>query len=358
MGNYVNEIASAFKVAYHEEKFRAYLQGEPIFPATLELDITSECTRKCSDCPSSRGSASQHLEMEFIERLFACLEGQTRGLLLTGGEPTAAPTFPKVLSMARRFGFVDVAVVTNGSLLDNERVQEALTAYASTVRVSMYDWSPKSCGGLAPTLKRIEALRARIDREGSKLEIGVSALTSSANAATLAKVADFAQSAGAHWIYFHPMCTGWNSGFPACVEQEGVLAKIKECQMKHVDGFRVFVSQHRYKGVGVDFDGYHAAHFLLVVGADGVNYLGAEVKYQPQHAIANVANRWQRDFLWQRERLRRIKSVSSQTYPALGSRHRGVLYNGFIERLKRGEGQLTEASFLVSPDTFKFPHIL
>ncbi len=50
-----------------------------------------------------------------------------------------------------------------------------------------------------------------------------------------------------------------------------------------------FTSSDRYVDTGLSFDGYHAAHFLLVVGADGMNYLGAEVKYQPQYAIADLA---------------------------------------------------------------------
>ncbi len=354
----MSELASAFKIAYHKQKIESYLCNEPIFPATLELDITSECTRVCPDCPSSRSSVPQHLSLEFVECLFACLQGQTRGLLLSGGEPTLAPTFPIVLEMARKSGFVDVSVVTNGSLLDDERVAAALLRYATSIRVSVYDWSAESCGGLKPMLKRVEALRTRIDRERSPLQIGVSALTSKARTKVLGEVTDAVRSAGAHWLYFHPLCTGWGSGCPARVDQEGVLTEIKECQNRQLDGFHVFVLPHRYAEIDLNFDGYHAAHFLLVVGADGINYLGAEVKYQPQYAIANVARDWRNDFLWQRERLERIKSVSSQTYTALASRHRGVLYNDLIERLKREEKELTEESLQVPRDTFRFPHVL
>ncbi|MBC8450029.1 MAG: radical SAM protein [Chloroflexi bacterium] len=352
------EMASAFKVAYHREKLEAYLRGEMIFPATLELDITSACNRNCPYCPSTTRLASYDLTIDFIERLFSHLEGQTKGLLLTGGEPTMAPTFPDVLRMARKRGFADVAVVTNGTLLTEERVAAALLAYASTIRVSLYDWSSESCEELYPTLKRIEALRSRIDREGSSLQIGVSALTSRENADGLGAVTREAASAGAHWIYFHPMCIRWDAGSPTRVDQTDVLAKIEERRNGQPDGFEVFAFDERYADRAIEFNGYHAAHFLLVVGADAMNYLGAEVKYQPQHAIADLAGQWYDGFLWQKQRLKRIQSVNSKTYPAIDSRHRGMLYNDLIEKLMKRNRDDLDVMLTMSPNGFMFPHIL
>jgi hypothetical protein len=108
----------------------------------------------------------------------------------------------------------------------------------------------------------------------------------------------------------------------------------------------------------IKFNGYHAAHFLFVVGADGMNYLGAEVKYHPQHIIADVAGNWSKDFLWKRQRLQGIKAVDSKTYSAIGSRHRGVLYNGLIERLMQLGQKISDESFSFSKDRFLYPHIL
>lgn len=346
------EMASARKITYHEAKLDAYLRREPIFPATLELDITSVCNRKCAHCPSTTTLPSYNLSASFVERLFARLEGQTQGLLMTGGEPTMAQNFAETLALARRYSFVDVVVVTNGSFLDEEPVAQALLAYASVVRVSMYDWSDKSTGGLAPTLKRIERLRAKIDRVSSPLQIGMSALTSDSNIGALRTVARQAASAGAHWLYFHPTCVNWEIGAPTQVSQQGVLVRIKEIQSEHQNGLRVYVHNDRYQTGTLEFDRYHTSHFLLVIGADGKNYLGPEGKYMPQNVIADVTGNWGDDFLWRRERLERIDAVNSQNFPAIGSRHRGVLYNNLVERL------MQTGSTLDSNDRFLFPHIL
>jgi MoaA/NifB/PqqE/SkfB family radical SAM enzyme len=354
----MSEVASPHKIAYHREKLERYLRGDPIFPATLELDITSQCTRTCDDCPSSRSPERNSLSLAFIRNLFASLEGETKGLLLTGGEATSSPIFPAVLAMAKAGGFEEIAVVTNGSLLGKEAVAEALAAYASTIRISMYDWGPGSCDGIRPTLDRIERLRSRIDGMGSPLKIGISALTSQERASSLPEVAEAVRSAGAHWIYFHPMCVGWGDGNLQQLNQEGVLDVIDEYRRKRANGFGVFASPSRYTDSEIIFEGYHAAHFLLVIGADGKNYLGAEVKYQSKFAIADVARSWRSDFLRAPERLRGINAISSSTYSALGSRHRGVLYNDFVERMK-AEGYMPAILCRgVEEHAFLFPNIL
>jgi sulfatase maturation enzyme AslB (radical SAM superfamily) len=354
----MTEIASVYKVAYHRQKLGAYLRGEQILPATLELDISTECNRKCPNCPSTTSPHSSELSLSFIERLFARLQGETKGLLLSGGEPTLASTFPEVLRLAREYGFVDIAIVTNGSLLDKERVASALCSYASAIRVSIYDWTRERRGDLQATLRRMETLRSRIEREGSELQIGSSVLTTKENADSLHLIAREVASAGAHWVYFHPMCIRWDTGAPERVNQSGVLARIKEYQHERSEKFQIFTFADRYTDREIEFSGYHAAHFLLVIGADGMNYLGAEVKYHPRYVIADPANNWHDDFLWRRERLKKIASVGSRTYPAVASRHRGILYNQTIQSLINRDERSLDVPTATHGETYVFPHIL
>jgi pyruvate-formate lyase-activating enzyme len=352
------EMASAYKVAYHRQKLEAYLRNEPILPATVELDISSKCSRRCPSCPSTTSKYSSMLDLDFIKRLFVRLEGETKGLLLSGGEPTLSPIFPEVLRLAREHGFVDTAIVTNGDLLDKEEIASALCAYASTIRISIYDWTKEPREETEATLERIKKLRSRIDQEGSKLEIGVSALTSAENADAVSAAARDVASAGAHWIYFHPMCIRWEVGAPERVGQERVLTKIRECQEEQSGKFQVFTFPERYVEHKIDFSGYHAAHFLLVIGADGMNYLGAETKYHPQYAIADLTKNWSEDFLWQRERLKRIESVNSRTYPPISSRHRGILYNHIIQGLINSGTKSLDGTAAIRKESYAFPHIL
>lgn len=352
------EVASMLKIGAHKDRVDAYLGGKNILPVTLELDLTSDCTRVCPECPSVNSAKHRSLSMEFVDRLFADLEGQTPGLLLTGGEPTMAPLFPKVLDVARRSGFQEIAIVTNGSLLDRSTVMDALLAYATTIRLSMYDWENGPNGSLRGTLKRIEGLRRRIDREGSALKIGTSALTSAGRVDRLQELVERLRDAGAHWIYFHPLCSKWGLGSPILADQDGVLSMLERLRSEGIERNDVYFFRERYQDTDLQFDGYHAARFLLVVGADGLNYLAPEVKYQPDYAIADFHEQRFPHRLWAAERSRRIEAIRSSTYPPLKSRHRSILYNHFLDGLRRHEKGAVENFEIASKTRFLFPNIL
>jgi hypothetical protein len=252
-------------------------------------------------------------------------------------------------------------VVTNGACLHEDRVGAALLEHATALRISMYDWDDKdSRCGVGVLLDRIERLRSRIDGEGSALRVGVSVLTDSDNARALPRMAETVRVSGAHWVYFHPRCSNWYSGRPRQDDQRGVPAVVESIRslMNGADGFKAFYSGKRYARDPLRFSAYHAAHFLLVIGADGRNYLAPEVKYQARHVIADAARDRIERFLWDPKRLSAIQSTKSAAYPALFSRHRGELYSDFIERLLSGRPEPEDREVLEAPVGFLFPHIL
>lgn len=352
----ISGVASKYKIAAHKERIEDYINGKNIFPITLELDLTSKCNFLCNDCPSARAKESDYLSIEFVERLFNLLEGQTPGLLLSGGEPTIAPLFSKALDIARKKGFKDIAIVTNGSRLEDPKIYSALLEHASTIRISMYDFTKSSCEGIEKNLHRIENLRERIESVGSNLQIGISVLTSKDELEVLSKITDAVCSSGAHWLYFHPLCTGWGKGAPKIIDQDNVVEKIENLQENYKNKFDIFYSLDRYTYSEIKFDGYYGAFFLMIVGADTKNYLGAEVKYQHQHIIANLGEDLKEGFLWKEKRLNNILSVKSETYPAIGSRHRGALYSDFIQKIKNNE-KIAMSSMKRDMD-FRFPGVL
>ena len=349
-------VASKYKIASYKARIEDYITGKNIFPITLELDLTNECNRLCNECPSTRAKKFDYLSIEFIERLFNHLEGQTSGLLISGGEPTIAPLFPKALSMARKKGLKEIAVVTNGSKLDDPKIYSALLEHVSTIRLSMYDFTNSSCKGIEKSLHRIENLRKRIDSTGSNLQIGISMLTSKDRLEILSKITDTLCSSGAHWLYFHPTCTNWEKGTPRIIDQDSIAEEIENIQVKYKNKLDIYYSIDRYTHSEIAFDGYHGAFYLMIVGADAKNYLGAEVKYQPLHVIADLSKDLKKGFLWKEDRLNNILSVKSDTYPAINSRHRGALYSDFIEKIKSNEQKAI--AYMNQDIDFRFPGIL
>jgi MoaA/NifB/PqqE/SkfB family radical SAM enzyme len=333
-------ITSSYKIASDRSRLEDYLSGKNIFPLSVEFDLTDECNRSCPGCPSVKATTKHFLSLKFIDRLLGILEGQTHGLLFTGGEPTIAPLFSKSLQLARKRKFRQIAVVSNGKCLNEKKVISALLdEEVTSLRVSLYDWESGVDGPLSATLANILSLRNAIEQTGSNLSIGVSVLTDHARVPDLDKIVKVISDSGAHWIYFHPFCENWDLGQPRITNQTGVLDEIGRLQNVYSGIFPVFIGDERYRSLEIDFESYHAANFLLVIGADGKNYLSPETKYNSDYVLADLGDSIEEDFLWQEERLRRM-NYSSRDYACIGSKHRTVLYNGLIEHIRAGRENL------------------
>jgi hypothetical protein len=348
------EMVSARKIFWHKDKVASFLAGKPIFPVTLELGLTTACNRSCPDCPSRKGRPGQFLAEKTARRLFSLCRGRTFGAIFSGGEPTLHPGFGSLLAAARENGFRDVVVISNGSRLDRDEVVVPLLDHASVVRVSLYDWQEGARSGSSPTLGRITRLRELIEKTGSSLQIGTSLLTRGAGRKSLSRAAAAVRAAGAHWIYFHPTCVAAAGGVSRQRGQENLLSALAACRRDQPPDFAVHYLAQRFSDAPVFFHGYHAARFIMVVGADGANYLSSETKYRSGYRIAREADYMDDDFYSRPGRLEKIAAVGSDDYPAGGSRNRGILYNQALEEMRNdaaGRGRFQELDFL-------FPHIL
>jgi pyruvate-formate lyase-activating enzyme len=338
----------------------AYIAGKNVFPRTIEMDVSTRCTRKCPMCPSAGSSLpATTLTPGFVDRLLGAVEGETRGLILSGGEPTYSPHFVEILRIARRRRFLEVAAISNGSELGRPEIQVALMEYATSVRVSLYDWylSDTPAKPFFDQLEKVAALRKRIDAEGSKLEIGVALLTSRDRLERLTAAARYAAESGCHWLYFHPLCTDWGSARPVQDSQEGVLEAVAAFERGVAPGVKVQIPKERYTSYPLRFSAFHSAHFLMQVGADGINYCAPEAKYHPGCAIADLNRDLDDGFLWCRERLEAIAALNSDRYTFAATRHRGSMFSDFMERCVQLEAGPTAALRTASERDFLYPHL-
>ncbi|OVE80511.1 hypothetical protein BVY01_00085 [bacterium I07] len=320
------------------------------------MGVTANCNRNCTDCPSAGGDHGLNLDFQIVKRLFLLLKGKTKGLIVTGGEPTLYEYFSDTLKSGRQNDFEDITVVTNGSYLHKDTIFNSLTEYASAVRVSLYNWMESDLSGLVQTMRKIEKLKSKALARGSELSIGVSALTSRENSPILDEVARISRENGADWIYFHPTCTGDGTGAKKLLEQQYVLEEIKECSTKFSNDFHVYFLDGRYGSEELKFKSYHAAHFILVMGADSKNYVATEAKYQSDYVLWDLKNNWKEEFLWDTERLKIVSSFSNENFSPKESKNRGVLYNSLLERMI--SKQKSKSEYLPEWDSFYLPHII
>jgi len=350
-----NVFASS-KITNEKEKVLAYLRGENIFPITMEVDLTQKCTRACSGCPYQVSRRAGHtLEIAFLDRLFGILGQETPGLILSGGEATCVDHFPETVSLAKRRGFREVAVISNGGLTHQPAVQDALLEHVTSIRFSLYDWQNREEKYFTDTLKKILDLRKRIDKEGSRLEIGASILTRKEWTGKFHPIGMKAFNAGIHWLYFHPYCIDWDTRFPKQADQTGVLEAIEEMKEKAPSGANIQVPYERYAEEKLYFEKLHGSHFIIQVGANGINYAGPECKYEEAAALLDLNEYRGDDFLWHPERIRKINALNNNTYTFVGTKHRPPMFSNYIQKLIDSE---YERDIHSHPEDFKYPYII
>ena len=142
------------------------------------------------------------------------------------------------------------------------------------------------------------------------------------------------------------------------VDQEAILGYLKNIMSSSSEDFPIILFEERYAKTPVSFTSYHAAFFLLMIGADKRIYLGAETKYQPRYEVFDLSD-WQgENFLNNPNFRRNIHSFSSNNYKPLSSRGRGVLYSQIIDDLISGRLSELELASKGSNLNLKHVHIL
>jgi hypothetical protein len=354
------KVFSPSKVNIDQQRLEAYLRGERIYPRTMEVDLTQLCTRSCPGCPyGKKRTAGLTLQLPFLDRLFSVLCPHTSGLILSGGESTIVPHFADTLAVARKKGFQEIAVISNGGRIHDPNVQDALLEHVTSIRISLYDWQDNDSEGFTKTLRKIEDLRHRIDREGSRLEIGASMLTRAEWNDRYRPVGLKALKAGIDWLYFHPYCIDWEKGRPIQADQTGVLEAIESFKASVPDNMNIQVPYERYDKSPLSFEKLHGAHFLIQVGADGVNYLGPECKYEKDASLLDLNDYLKDDFLWHPLRLKRINETNSENYPYIGTKHRPPVFSDYIQKqIGLRSGDRLEEAQKRSSDRFAYPCII
>jgi len=122
-------------------------------PFAVTVDVTRRCNLRCIGCPCHSadsggnrpaGTPIQDLDVGMFDRLCGELKTMgTRTLVLSGdGEPFLHPRLLELVSIAKNAGFRTV-LITNGTLLDEERAHALARSRLDLLRVSLWATSPE-----------------------------------------------------------------------------------------------------------------------------------------------------------------------------------------------------------------------
>jgi len=121
-------ILDGTKVAWYQDRIRAWERGERIAPVTIDMALTRACNFACNYCyamlqENDRKQISQRVIYDFLED---CARIGVKGIsLVSDGESSISPVFIDTIKRGHELGLA-MAVGTNGFVLNKRKLEEIL----------------------------------------------------------------------------------------------------------------------------------------------------------------------------------------------------------------------------------------
>lgn len=121
-------ILDGTKVAWYQDRIRAWERGERIAPVTIDMALTRACNFACNYCyamlqENDRKQITQKVIYDFLED---CARIGVRGIsLVSDGESSISPVFIDTIKRGHELGLA-MAVGTNGFVLNKRKLEEIL----------------------------------------------------------------------------------------------------------------------------------------------------------------------------------------------------------------------------------------
>lgn len=115
-------------------------------PITVEIEVTTGCNKQCIHCRLDETPNPFEMTTDEIKAIIDQLtEIKVLGLILTGGEPFLREDILEILRYADETGIQDISVITNGSLLTSEMVEQLNKIdHFKGLQISLDGASPKT----------------------------------------------------------------------------------------------------------------------------------------------------------------------------------------------------------------------
>lgn len=130
MTDHVELILDGTKIAWHQDRIRAWERGERIAPITIDMALTRACNYGCHYCyamlqENDRKVINQKVIFDFLED---AAEIGVKGVsFVSDGESTISPVFVDAVKRGHELG-LSMAVGTNGFVLNRRKLEEVLPA--------------------------------------------------------------------------------------------------------------------------------------------------------------------------------------------------------------------------------------
>ncbi len=160
---------------YIEEEKKDFFENNKLNIPQIEFCITTKCTLKCKDCCALIPQLDKVKRSEmtladfklYLDKICDSVDS-IRHLVILGGEPLMNPELPEMLEYAANKEKVFFTqLITNGTMLPNEKLLSVLKRYNNRIYVYMSNYSDNP--ELTPILKQ-DAIKALLKENNIKLQ--------------------------------------------------------------------------------------------------------------------------------------------------------------------------------------------
>lgn len=304
--NQWNPFNSA-KVLLWREHLERCAKGDFLPPVTVSTDPSGRCNYNCIWCNAYEilEYKDGDLSRDHLIRLadFYAEWGVKSTCVAGGGEPFANPYTGEMLLRLKE-NEIEVAPVTNGSLLNSELIDiiartARWTGFSMDAACSSTYMKVKGIQNLdmfERVLDNIRKLVKRIKELGRKNDVGYKFLLHPLNSKEIFKAAQLAKSLGVYDFQIRPV--GWTNnlktkdtpdlnyyGRTRLIDQQIEMAMELEDENFHVYGIR-----HKFKPdfqKQVNFESCCASPMLLTFGSDGNCYICLDRRGQKEMVLCS-----------------------------------------------------------------------
>ena len=207
---------SNYGLKKNEQKYGFYGRLKAEFPSQINVDVTEICNLACIHCPHPQFKESQYysasllspeLNQKMVDEVREHGQNCTQYIRYTSeGEPLTNPHIFQMIKYATHHSNVTVTLTSNGTLMNDKRIEKLLATGIDIVDISIDAFSPEIYakirvnGNLKITRSNVINLIKKIGETSSKTKVVVSYVEQSKNKHETQDFENFWKDNGADYV--------------------------------------------------------------------------------------------------------------------------------------------------------------
>lgn len=322
------------KILFHLDSLQKFLQGETVYPISVEVDLCDYCNLKCSWCRFAYCHKQNIMSLDLAKKILQELAdvGVKSVVYSGGGEPLLNPRFSEIADFGFELG-LDQGVYTNGTNI--HKYVEPLNQKMKFVYVSV----DAATAEIYRKIKGVDCFDQVLEniyllcRHRDKAAIGLGFLVSPENAdEILLAYYDFLNRFPIDYIQYRPAVTEQMNKIYSSPVRDAMQF------LKGLESPRLAVAWYKFNDAlredgGRNYSKCLGHNFLGGISADGTVWLCLNHRYHEGFDIGNLSTETFKEIWNGQKRKDAIKRICLSDCPKLCRPHE---LNKFLDYVTKG----------------------